>query len=94
MNTKINNMVILKKDLSDGAFKLYCILAMLAGKSNRVSVYISQLADMFGKSNATVRTRINELIEIGLIDRILCKSSEIPTMNTASIFILKGNGGM
>ena len=94
MDTKINNMVILNNDLSDGAFKLYCILAMLAGKSNCVSIYISQLADLLGKSHATVRTRINELIKLGLIDRILCKSSEIPKMNTASIFILKGNGGI
>ena len=94
MDTKINNMVILNNDLSDGAFKLYCILAMLAGKSNRVSVYISQLADMLGKSSRTVRRHLNELIELGLIDRGLCKSSEIPTMNTSSIFIIKGKEGM
>ena len=94
MDTKINNMVILNNDLSDGAFKLYCILAMLAGKSNRVSVYLYKLADMLGKSSRTVRRHLNELIELGLIDRVLCKSSEIPNMYTASIFILKGNGGI
>ena len=81
--TKISNSTIIMKDLSDEAFRLYCVITMLAGKEKQVSIYISNLADILGKSPRSIRRNLNELTEHGLITRIFRK----PKLNMPIVFL-------
>ena len=67
--TTINNMVMCNyKDLSDAAFKLYCVLAMFAYEDmDYGDVSISTLAEVTGKQPETVQDLIKELISHELI---------------------------
>lgn len=93
MNTKINNMIILKKDLSDGAFKLYCTLAMLARNDEKDGcVSIHTLAEISGKTPENVQTLIKELIEKELIGWSAKKLLDnLKWFNTPSLFNLRNN---
>ena len=77
--------IILDTTLGDAAFRLYCLLVMLAGKANQVSIRIEQLANMTGKSTRTIQRNFSELIEHGLIAQALRKS---PIHNMPSVFII------
>lgn len=68
MNTEINNMVILNNELSDEAFKIYCILSMLTREENDYGfVSIHTLAEISGKTPETAQTLIKELIDKELV---------------------------
>ena len=89
MKTIISNTVIKDIGINDAAFRLYCILAMLAGNTSRqVCVSINELAEITGKSNITVRRNISTLIEKGIIERILQKSKCNRDWSMPSIFII------
>lgn len=75
---EIDKAIIGDNRISDGAFRVYCALAMLTGDGKKVSAYLLELANIAGKSTGTIR-------------RILQKSPEIPKMNVASMFILNYN---
>ena len=93
MNTKINNMVILKKDLSDGAFKLYCILAMLVRNDEKDGcVSIHTLAEISGKTPENVQALIKELIEKELVGWAAEKLLDnLKWVKTPSLFNLRNN---
>ena len=92
--TTINNMVMCNyKDLSDAAFKLYCVLAMFAAEDIDVSIVsISTLAEITGKQPETVQTLLKELISHELID--WCSSKLLDTtkwLNTPSQCYIRPN---
>ena len=92
--TTINNMVMCNyKDLSDAAFKLYCVLAMFADEDIDVSIVsISTLAEVTGKQPETVQTLLKELISHELID--WCSEKLLDTtkwLNTPSQCIICQN---
>lgn len=93
MKTAINNMVILRKDLSDEAFKLYCILAVLAWNDGYDgSVSISALSEISGKTPETVQTLIKELEEKELVSWAAHKLLDgSKYLNTPSLFGLYNN---
>lgn len=77
--------IILDTALGDAAFRLYCLLSMLAGETNQVSIRIEELADMTSKSSRSIQRNLSELIEHGLIAQALRKS---PIHNMPSVFII------
>ena len=88
---EIDKAIIGDNRIIDGAFRVYCALAMLAGDDKKVSAYLLELANIAGKSTGTIRKKLRQLIKCGYITRILQKSPEIPKMNVASMFILNDN---
>lgn len=94
MKTVINNMVIHRKDLSDTAFRLYCILAMIAWESNYQDGYVSinTLAGILGRTPETVQKLIKELEEKELVFWDSGKLLETTEwLDTPSCFTLRGD---
>ena len=80
--------IILDTTLGDAAFRLCCLLSMLAGETNQVSIRIEELADMTSKSSRSIQKNLSELIKHGLITRIFCKDESNPCWNMPSVFII------
>jgi hypothetical protein len=61
---------VIKANISDGAFRLYAVLALEGDYRTGVVRYRSQdaLAEMAGKTERTVRNLIHELVEAGLVE--------------------------
>lgn len=57
---------VFRTDLSDGAFRMYSVMSILAQANQPVDR--QRLADEMGVSRRTVFTRERELIEVGLIE--------------------------
>ena len=95
--TTISNMVICNyNNLSDAAFRLYCILAMLGDKDDYGyvdgSVSVKMLADISDKTPETVQMLLKELIDNELIDWTALKLLDSTKwLNTPSQFGLCGN---
>ena len=85
----VDNAIIFDTTLPKTAINLYCILVSLCGdNTNKVSVSISQLAELLGRSDRTICTRLNDLIDAGLIERIHCSAPNNPKWNMPSLFVI------
>lgn len=93
MDTKINNMVVLNNELSDEAFKIYCILSMLTREENKYGLAsIHTLSEISGKTPKTVQTLIKELEEKELVFWNAGKLLETTEwIETPSCFTLRGD---
>lgn len=87
-NSTIDNAVLLNKDLPSTAFRLYCLLAMLAGDDNKVCIKIKELAELMGRASRTVQRDLNILIGEGIIERVLQVSPDEPKQNIPSLFVI------
>ena len=90
--TTIDSSVLLNKEITSTAFRLYCILVMLAGNKNQVCVRIKKLAELLGKSTRTVRADITTLTSKGIIERVR-RTSPNNKENIASLFIIHNDNG-
>ena len=91
--TAISNKIIENLEISNAAFRLYCLLAMKADDKNYVCLYINQIADMLNKAPGTIRTNINELIEHRIITRITRMSPDVPKMHISNMFVINREEG-
>ena len=86
--TTIDNAILCNAEITSTAFKLYCILVMLAGNENQVRIRIKKLAELLGKSTRTVQADIAILINKGIVERIYRTSPANDKENIASLFII------
>ena len=94
--TTINNMVICNyHNLSDVAFRLYCILSMLAYEHEDYGfadgfISIKSLADIADRTPETIQLLLKELIDNELIDWAALKLLESTKwLNTPSQYMLR-----
>ena len=84
----IDNSILLDTDISHSAFRLYCIIVMLAGGNNQVCVRIKKLANLLGRSTRSIRRDLNILIEKGIIEKIRRKNTDETEEYLESLFII------
>ena len=84
----IDNSVLLDTEISHSAFRLYCIIVMLAGGNNQVCVRIKKLANLLGRSTRSIRRDLNILIEKGIIEKIRRKNTDETEEYLESLFII------
>jgi hypothetical protein len=66
---KIPHAVTLDWTISDGAFRLYALLVRLSWKTQEARVDQDRLGEYLHRSDDTVRARLRELEDVGLISR-------------------------
>lgn len=87
--TTADNVVIFDTALPKTAINLYCILVSLCeDDTNQVCISLSQLADLPGRSDRTVCTHLNNIINAGIIKRIHCTAPNNPKWNMPNIFVI------
>ena len=65
----VYHVLTLDKTLSDGAFRLYALLLKYAQQKNHAYPGVQRLADDLGTSERTIKSRLAELEQPGLITR-------------------------
>jgi hypothetical protein len=65
----VDNPVLLDCQISDAAFRLYCVLTKYAGQDNGCWPGIARLANDTGKGETSIKRLIKELTARGLISR-------------------------
>ena len=86
--TAISNKVICNNYISSSAFRLYCVLLMLADSSNQVIVRYKKLAELLDTTPRTIRRLANELCYNNIIQRVHRKEIDNPKENAPSLFII------
>jgi len=66
---QVYHILTLDKELSDGAFRLYALLLKYARQSGGCWPGVNRLAQDLGKAKSTIKIRLAELTERGLITR-------------------------
>lgn len=65
----VDTPILTDCELSDGAFRLYCVLIRYAGNDNGCWPGVTRLAKDTGKSEASIKRLLGELTTRGLISR-------------------------
>lgn len=84
----IDSTILADTEISHSAFRLYCILVMLACDTNQVCVRIKKLANLLGRSTRSIRRDMNILIEKGIIEKIRRKNTDETEEYLESLFII------
>ena len=91
--TTINNSIICNRNLSNKAFKVFCVFSMLAEKlnTNRINISIQESASISGITKATTHVAINELLNLGFLERIQKHTTHKNIWGTIpSIYVIHG----
>lgn len=88
--SQIEHRILLNQDLSDGAVRLYGLIAMheFLSESGECNISHAQLAAETGKAERTIRALLKELADAGLIDW-----RAIPGMGQAKAYRTLGASG-